>query len=69
MPDRWTRWLDWQRVICPDNTTELQAVGAEGGRYFGYLLVVARRRADVTIEAPVVSVPTECAKTPLLRGE
>ena len=69
MPDGWQRWLDWQRVICPDNTTELQAVETDAGRYFGYLRLVARRRPEVIIDGPIVSVPTDYVKAPLLRGE
>jgi SAM-dependent methyltransferase len=69
MHDGWKRWLDWQRVICPENTVELQAVQADAGRYFGYLRLVARRRAGVTIDGPIATVPTEYTKTPLLRGE
>jgi cyclopropane fatty-acyl-phospholipid synthase-like methyltransferase len=69
MPDGWQRWLDWQHVICPDNTTELQAVETDAGRYFGYLRLVARRRPGVTIDGPIASVPTDYVKAPLLRGE
>lgn len=69
MPDGWRRWLEWQHVICPDNTVELQAVEADAGRYFGYLRVVARRRPEVTIDGPITTVPTEYTKAPLLRGE
>lgn len=69
MPDGWRRWLDWQYVICPENTTELQAVEADAGRHFGYLRLVARRRHGVEIPEPVVSVPGEYTKAPLLRGE
>jgi ubiquinone/menaquinone biosynthesis C-methylase UbiE len=69
MPDGWRRWLDWQYVVCPGNTVELQAVEADAGRYFGYLRMVARRRPDVRIDAPITTVPTEYTKAPLLRGE
>jgi SAM-dependent methyltransferase len=69
MPDGWKRWLDWQHVVCPENTVELQAVEADAGRYFGYLRVVARRRPGVQIDAPITTVPTEYTKAPLLRGE
>jgi len=69
MPDGWQRWLDWQRVICPDNAVELKAVEEDAGRYFGYLRLVARRRPDVSIDGPITTVPTEYTKTPLLRGE
>lgn len=69
MPDGWKRWLDWQRVICPENALELQAVEADAGRYFGYLRLVARRRPGVPIDPPIVSVPNEYTKAPLLRGD
>jgi cyclopropane fatty-acyl-phospholipid synthase-like methyltransferase len=69
MPHGWKRWLEWQRVICPENSVELQAVEADAGRYFGYLRLVARRRPGVTIDGPITTVPTEYTKAPLLRGE
>jgi SAM-dependent methyltransferase len=68
MPDGWRLWLDWQRVTCPDNTTELQAVEADHGRYLGYVRVVGRR-TEAKLDAPIVSVPTEYVKAPLLREE
>ena len=68
MPDGWRRWLDWQRVICPDNRTELQAVEADGGRYLGYVRVVGRRQSGVTLEEPIVSIPSQYVKAPLLRA-
>jgi hypothetical protein len=67
MPDGWKRWLEWQRIVCPDNSIELETVEADAGRYFGYLRMVARRRSDVAIESPIVSVPTTYTKAPLLR--
>lgn len=69
MPDGWRLWLDWQRTICPDNGTELAAVEADGGRYLGYVRVVGRRRPDVKVDEPIVSVPMQYAKAPLLRDE
>lgn len=69
LPDGWRLWLDWQRAICPDNGTELAAVEADRGRYLAYVRVVGRRRADVKLDEPIVSVPTQYAKTPLLRDE
>jgi cyclopropane fatty-acyl-phospholipid synthase-like methyltransferase len=67
MPDGWRRWLDWQHVICPGNTIELQAVEADAGRYFGYLRLVAHRRPDVTLEAPITTVAMTYVPAPLLR--
>ena len=40
MPDGWQRWLDWHRVVAPDNEVEIKALEADSGRYMGY---VARR--------------------------
>jgi SAM-dependent methyltransferase len=69
LPDGWQLWLDWQRVICPNNATELAAVEADRGRYLGYVRVVGRRRAEAKLEEPIVSIPTQYAKAPLLREE
>lgn len=69
LPDGWQLWLDWQRVVAPDNSTELQAVEADRGRYLGYVRVVGRRRAEAKLDEPIVSVATQYAKTPLLRDE
>jgi SAM-dependent methyltransferase len=69
MPDGWRRWLDWQYVVCPENAVELAAIEADAGRYVGYVRMVARRRPDARIDDPVVSVPTEYVRAPLLRGE
>jgi SAM-dependent methyltransferase len=69
MPDGWQVWLDWQRVVAPDNVTELQAVEADRGRYIGYVRVVGRRRAEAQLEEPIVSVATQYTRKPLLRSE
>ncbi|MBI2804184.1 MAG: class I SAM-dependent methyltransferase [Planctomycetes bacterium] len=69
MPDGWRLWLDWIRTGFPDNTLEIQTLEADAGRYLGYVRLVGRRRSDVTLEEPVVSVPTEYTKKPLLRGQ
>ncbi len=67
MPDGWQRWLDWHRLIAPDNKTEIDAVEADRGSYLGYVRAVGRRNREVKLDAPVVSVPMQYAKTPLLR--
>ena len=69
LPDGWKYWLDWQRVICPENVTELQTVEADRGRYLGYVRTVGRRRADVQLDEPIVSIPSEYSKMPLLRDD
>jgi SAM-dependent methyltransferase len=67
MPDGWRRWLEWHRLIAPDNAVEIAALEADGGRYLGYARVVARRRSDVAIDEPVRTVPSAYTPTPLLR--
>jgi SAM-dependent methyltransferase len=69
MPDGWQVWLDWHTTAFPNNVTEIEAVRADGGRYLGYVRAVGRRRAGVKLEDPIVSVPTEYARKPLLRNE
>ena len=68
MPDGWQRWLDWHRVVAPNNDAEIQALEADRGRYFGYARVVGRR-SGVKLQEHVVSLPTEYTKKPLLRSE
>lgn len=67
MSDGWKLWRDWVRFIAPENTTELQALEADRGSHLGYVRVVARRRADVKLEEPVVSIPPHYSRAPLLR--
>ena len=69
LPDGWTLWRDWHRAIAPDNLAEIQALDADRGRYLGYMRVVARRRAGVQLDEPIVSVPPQYSKAPLLRGD
>jgi SAM-dependent methyltransferase len=69
MPDGWQRWLDWHKVVAPDNTVEIKALEADRGSYIGYVRVVGRRRGDVPLAEHTVSVPTEYVRKPLLRGQ
>jgi cyclopropane fatty-acyl-phospholipid synthase-like methyltransferase len=69
MPDGWQRWLDWQRVIAPDNVAEIKAIEADRGGYLGYARVVGRRRGQAKLEDPIVSLPAEYTKKPLLRSQ
>lgn len=68
LPDGWQYWRDWHKAVVPGNTTEIAAVEADAGRTLGYVRAVGRRRTDVAVDEPVVSVPTEYAKQPLLRS-
>src|SRR6266404_642995 len=50
LPDGWQCWLDWHRAVAPGNTTEIQAVEADGGRYLGYVRLVGRRQGQAKLE-------------------
>ncbi len=69
MPDGWQHWLDWHRAIAPDNETEIAALAADRGDYLGYVRVVGRRREAAILDDPIVSLPAQYTKKPLLRGE
>jgi cyclopropane fatty-acyl-phospholipid synthase-like methyltransferase len=69
MPDGWQLWLDWHREIAPDNAAEIEALEADRGEFLGYVRVIGRRRADAHLEEPIVSIPGDYSKRPLLRCE
>jgi len=69
LPDGWLLWLDWHRLIAPDNAAEIQALEADRGGYLGYVRQVGRRSAAVQLEEPIVSVSAQYAKKPLLRRQ
>jgi SAM-dependent methyltransferase len=67
LPDGWKYWIDWQRVVAPHNTVEIEAVEADGGSYLGYVRLVGRRRLEARLDEPIVSMPSAYTKAPLLR--
>jgi len=69
MPEGWQLWLEWLRLVSPENVVELETVEADHGRYLGYVRVVGRRRVEAKLDEPIVSIPTEYKKTQFLRGE
>ena len=69
LPDGWRLWVDWHRLVAPDNTAEIGALEADRGRYLGYVRVVGRRNPGVTLEEPIVSLPEHYERKPLMRGE
>ena len=74
MPDGWKLWLDWHRIVAPDNATEIKALEADKGRNLGYVRLVGRRRGEAKLEEycwpdTMRSVPPQYTKKPLLRGE
>src|SRR5262245_6097796 len=68
LADGWRFWVDWLRLIAPQNTVEIGAMEADAGRNIGYVRVVGRRRSDAPVSEPVASVPSQYARKPLLRG-
>jgi cyclopropane fatty-acyl-phospholipid synthase-like methyltransferase len=68
LPDGWRFWRDWLKLIAPENETEIRALEADAGRYFGYVRAVGRRRAEAQLIDPTMTVPMAYQKTPLLRG-
>jgi cyclopropane fatty-acyl-phospholipid synthase-like methyltransferase len=68
MTDGWKFWLDWLRVIAPENEAEIKTVEADQGSYLGYTRLVGRRN-DVQLAQQIVSVPSHYMKKPLFRIE
>jgi SAM-dependent methyltransferase len=69
MDDGWQLWLDWQRVIAPENLVEIRAVEADRGSYLGYVRTIGRRRPDAKLQDPITSVALEYVRQPLLRRD
>jgi cyclopropane fatty-acyl-phospholipid synthase-like methyltransferase len=68
MPDGWRLWLDWHRVIAPDNAVEIRTLEADAGRHLGYVRAVGRRQGGMMLPDPVTSVPAAYTSKPLLRN-
>lgn len=66
MPGGWQIWLNWHKAEYPDNHAEIAALEADRGAYLGYVRVTARRDGSVKLSEPVVSIPEEYTKKPLL---
>jgi SAM-dependent methyltransferase len=69
MPDGWQRWLDWQRVIAPENGVEIRALEADRGNYLGYVRLAGRRQRQAKLSDQIASVPAQYTRKPLLRSE
>ncbi len=68
MENGWQRWVEWHRTIAPDNLVEINAVQSDGGDHLGYYRVVGRRRSEVPLEEPIVSMPSSYVSKALLRA-
>jgi ubiquinone/menaquinone biosynthesis C-methylase UbiE len=74
LPEGWQLWLAWHQTGWPNNTTEIDAIQADRGRYLGYVRAVGRRQGQAKLEDycwpdPLRSVPLQYTKKPLLRSE
>jgi SAM-dependent methyltransferase len=69
MPDGWQRWLDWQRVIAPENGVEIRALEADRGNYLGYVRLAGRRQRQAKLSDQIASVPAQYTRKTLLRSE
>jgi len=67
LPDGWRFWLDWLRMVAPQNEMEVRALETDEGRHLGYVRATGRRRAEAQFFDPFMSVPAQYTKTPLLR--
>jgi ubiquinone/menaquinone biosynthesis C-methylase UbiE len=67
LPEGWRLWLDWHRVIAPDNRVEIEALEADCGRYLGYVRQVGRRSDHVDLDDEIVSIPMHYTKQALHR--
>ena len=68
LADGWRLWVDWLRMIAPDNALEIQTLETDAGQHLGYVRVLGRRRPDAAVSEPVVSIPVQYVKKPLLRN-
>jgi ubiquinone/menaquinone biosynthesis C-methylase UbiE len=68
MPDGWQLWLDWHKVVAPDNGTEIKALEADRGRYIGYVRLAGRRNGRVKLAEHIESLTAQYTKKPLLRS-
>ena len=68
MVDGWELWREWQRIVAPDNSVEIDTLTADAGRHLGYVRAVARR-SDVEPDPPITSVPVSYRRHPVFRPE
>jgi SAM-dependent methyltransferase len=67
MADGWKLWRDWHKIIAPDNAVEIAALEADRGATLGYVRMVGERKAG-ELDPPVLSIPANYTKKPLLRS-
>jgi len=67
MPDGWKFWVEWQKVVAPDNFTEIRAIEDDAGDLMGYIRAVARRRQNAKPDEIIQSIPTTYTRQSMLR--
>lgn len=67
LPEGWRHWLEWLRLVAPDNRMEIATLDADAGRHLGYVRVLGRRRPEAQLPDPIVSIPAQYVRQPLLR--
>jgi SAM-dependent methyltransferase len=67
MPEGWQFWLQWLRVVAPENLAEIRAVESDSGGYLGYVRAVGRRQPDARLDDVIQSIPAQYNAQPLLR--
>jgi ubiquinone/menaquinone biosynthesis C-methylase UbiE len=64
----WQYWVEWLRLVAPDNAVEIAALEADAGSHLGYVRAIGRRRGEAQLPEPIVSVPAQYVKRLMLRG-
>lgn len=59
---------EWQRAVAPDNRAEIEMLDLDRGATLTYMRAVGRRRTGIVLDEPLVSVPRDYVRYPLLRG-
>lgn len=65
MPDGWRIWLDWHKVIAPENRIEIKAIQTDRGRNIGYLRIVGRRNPNAKLADQVDVIQTQYTRKPV----
>jgi len=69
MQEGWRAWLDWHRIIAPDNLVEIEALEADAGEYLTYVRTLGERVKELDLSEPVEILTGTYEKHPLLRSE
>jgi hypothetical protein len=67
MPDGWKFWVEWQKLVAPENFTEIHAIEEDAGDLMGYIRAIARRRQDAKLDEIIQSVCTTYTQQSVLR--